>query len=80
LARPSEYLSNAALTSITAPVTTEPASFLVVRASTELGYDFDLANDGIVERSNVVSRNPALQMTFSSYLSDLIAIQKTSRR
>jgi hypothetical protein len=45
-------------------------------ASTELGDDFDLANDGIVERSKLFSGNPVLEMIFSSCLSDLIAIQK----
>src|SRR5215471_19396281 len=45
-------------------------------ASTELGYDFDLANDGFVERSEVLSRNPVLQVMFPPCLLHLIAIQK----
>ena len=56
--------------------TRSPVPFLSFGASTELGDDFDLANDGIVERSKVFSRNPVLQMIFSPCLSDLIAIQK----
>src|SRR5262245_40357759 len=43
---------------------------------TELGYDFDLANDGFVERSEVLSRNPVLQVIFPPCFLDLIAIQK----
>jgi len=45
-------------------------------ASTELGYDFDLANDGFVERSEVLSRNPVLQVIFPLCILDLIVIQK----
>jgi hypothetical protein len=66
LARPSQI--RAMLRSQASPFRSRrsPALFfLVVRASTELGYDFDLANDGIVERSKVFSRNPVPQMIFS---------------
>ena len=45
-------------------------------ASTELGYDFDLANDGVVERSEALSRNSVLQVISSPCLLDLIAIQE----
>jgi len=33
-------------------------------ASTELGYHFDLANDGFVEGSEILSRNPVSQAIF----------------
>jgi hypothetical protein len=45
-------------------------------ASTELGYHFDLANDGFVEGSEIFSRNPVFQLIFSPCFLDPIAIQK----
>jgi hypothetical protein len=56
--------------------------FIVRRsgASTELGDNFDLPDDGIVERLKVFRRNPILQVIFSSCLLDLIAIPETSWR
>jgi len=33
-------------------------------ASTELGYHFDLANDGFVEGSEILSRNLVFQVIF----------------
>src|SRR5262245_40368982 len=46
------------------------------RASTELGHDFDLTDDGVVERAEIFRWNPVLLMLSPPCLLDLIAIQE----